>query len=172
LLGLTNDPISINYAKDSVALQKHILENNFNTDDLAIITNNQYYNSATNVIQNKVKQLCIEYKTQTQQIKSICYNLLIELFTCEVFSLDDKYTLLCNHIPHLDAKKTYKALKTIEQDATNQSFFSNLFIAKRPSFENTALNQKIIEELNKKWGFTYKVENNQINAYGQKLVKN
>jgi hypothetical protein len=172
LLGLTNVPISINYANDSVALQKHILENNFNTDDLAVITNNQYYNSATNVIQNKVKQLCIEYKTQTQQIKSICYNLLIELFTCDVFSLDDKYTLLCNQIPHLDAKKTYKALKTIEQDATNQSFFSNLFIAKRPSFENTALNQKIIEELNKKWKFTYKVENNQINAYGQKLVKN
>ncbi|WP_085247108.1 YobI family P-loop NTPase [Gilliamella mensalis] len=172
LLGLTNDPISINYAKDSVELQKHILENNFNTDDLAIITNNQYYNSTTNVIKNKVKQLCIEYTKQTKQIKSICYNLLIELFTCEAFSLDDKYTLLCNHIPHLDAKKTYKALKTIEQDATNQSFFSNLFIAKRPTFENTALNQKIIEELNKKWQFKYKVENNKINAYGQKLVRN
>ncbi|MWP62810.1 YobI family P-loop NTPase [Gilliamella sp. Pas-s25] len=159
LLGLTNDPISINYAKDSVELQKHILENNFNTDDLDYITNNQYYNSTTNVIKNKVKQLCIEYTTQTKQIKSICYNLLIELFSCETFSLDDKYTLLCNHIPRLDAKKTYKALKTIEQDATNQSFFSNLFIAKRPTFENTALNQKIIEELNKKWKFKYKVEN-------------
>ncbi|NUF48979.1 hypothetical protein [Gilliamella sp. ESL0250] len=173
LLGLTNDPISINYAKDSVELQKHILENNFNTDDLAIITNNQYYNFTTNIIKNKIKQLCIEYKKQTKQIKSICYNLLIELFTCEAFSLDDKYTLLCNHIPHLDAKKTYKALKTIEQDATNQSFFSNLFIEeKSSSFKNIALNQKIIEELNKKWQFKYKVENNQINAYGQKLVKN
>lgn len=169
LLGLTNDPISINYVKDSVELQKHILENNFSTDDLAIITNNQYYNSTTNVIKNKVKQLCIEYTTQTKQIKSICYNLLIELFSCETFSLDDKYTLLCNYIPYLNAKKTYKALKTIEQDATNQSFFSNLFIAKRPSFENTALNKKIIEELNKKWKFTYKVENNQINAYGKKI---
>lgn len=71
----------------------------------------------------------------------------------------------------LNVDNTYNAFKIIEQDSTHQGRFSSLFIAKRPSFENTELNQKIMAELNKKWQFTTKVEDNQIIAYGKRLVK-
>jgi hypothetical protein len=171
LLGLTSEPVPINHANYSVELQQHILENNFDTDDFAYITSRQYYHATTKEIKNKIKQLCIKYKTQMIEIEHICYELLIELFACEEFSADEKYTLLSNQIHHLDVDKTYNAFKIIEQDSTHQSRFSSLFTAKRPSFENTVLNQKIMAELNKKWQFTIRVENNKINTYGRKLVK-
>ncbi|WP_239363835.1 hypothetical protein [Snodgrassella communis] len=171
LLDLTNEPVSINHANYSVELQQHLLENNFDTDDFAYITSAQYYHATTKEIRNKIKQLCIEYKTQMIEIEHICYELLIELLACEEFSADEKYTLLSNQIHHLNVDNTYNAFKIIEQDSTHQGRFSSLFIAKRPSFENTELNQKIMAELNKKWQFTTKVEDNQIIAYGKRLVK-
>ncbi|KDN12298.1 hypothetical protein SALWKB12_1386 [Snodgrassella communis] len=171
LLDLTNEPVSINHANYSVELQQHLLENNFDTDDFAYITSAQSYHATTKEIRNKIKQLCIEYKTQMIEIEHICYELLIELLACEEFSADEKYTLLSNQIHHLNVDNTYNAFKIIEQDSTHQGRFSSLFIAKRPSFENTELNQKIMAELNKKWQFTTKVEDNQIIAYGKRLVK-
>jgi hypothetical protein len=171
LLDLTSEPVSIDHANYSVELQQHLLENNFDTDDFAYITSAQYYHATTKEIRNKIKQLCIEYKTQMIEIEHICYELLIELFASKEFSADEKYTLLSNQIHHLNVDNTYNAFKIIEQDSTHQGRFSSLFIAKRPSFENTELNQKIMAELNKKWQFTIKVEDNQIIAYGKRLVK-
>lgn len=172
LLDFTNKPISIidkNYAKE---IQQYILENNFDVDDLSYITIEEFYNSATNQIKDIIKNLCIKHKTEILEFKQISYDLLNTLLKFDEFSLDDKYTLLCNQIHNLNAEKAYNAFKILEQDSANQSLFSSLFIAKRPSFENTNLNQKIMEELNKKWEFIFKVEGNKINAYGKNLIQN
>lgn len=172
LLDFTNKPISIidkNYAKE---IQQYILENNFDVDDLSYITIEEFYNSATNQIKDIIKNLCIKHKTEILEFKQISYDLLNTLLKFDEFSLDDNYTLLCNQIHNLNAEKAYNAFKILEQDSANQTLFSSLFIAKRPSFENTNLNQKIMEELNKKWEFIFKVEGNKINAYGKNLIQN
>lgn len=171
LIDLTSKPFSIINENYAIELQQYILENNFDVDDLSYITTEEFYNSATNQIKDIIKNLCIKHKTEILEFKQISYDLLSTLFKLTEFSLDDKYTLLCNQIHNINTEKAYNAFKILEQDSANQSPFSSLFIAKRPSFENTNLNQKIMEELNKKWEFTFKVEGNIINAYGKKLIQ-
>lgn len=171
LLDFTNKPISIidkNYINE---IQNHILENNFDVDDLSYLTTEEFYNSATNQIKHIIKDLCIEHKTDILEFKQISKALLVALLKVSQFSLDNKYNILCNQIYQLNTEEIFDTFKILEQESANQSFFSNLFIAKRPSFENTNLNQKIMEELNKKWKFTFKVEGNKINAYGRKFFE-
>lgn len=119
LLDLTSEPVSINHADYSVELQQHILENNFNTDDFAYITSEQYYHATTKEIKNKIKQLCIEYKTQIIEIECICYELLIELLACEEFSKNEKYNLINKNMYHLDIKQTDNAFKIADKDSSN-----------------------------------------------------
>jgi len=171
LIGLTSKPISINNTNYSTEIKKHILDTNFDVNDLAYITSDQFYNSTINEIRGKIKGLCIEYQTQILDLEQISYRLLIELFDTKDFPLDKKYTLLSHQLRHFNEKQVHFAFKKIELDSTNQSFFSHLFIGKRSSFENTDLNKKIMEALNNKWEFTFKVEENQINAKGKKLIK-
>lgn len=171
-LKLTNKPISIKNKNYSVKIKRYILENNFDADDLDYITQENFYARTSNEIKEIIKKLCIEYKTQVLTLNQISYELLIKLFSSELFSLDENYTLLSNQISHLDAEKTYSAFKIIEEDENNQCVFSNLFIAKRPSFNYTELNRKIINELNNKYEFTSKIEANQIIVYGKQIIKN
>lgn len=171
-LKLTNKPISIKNKNYSVKIKRYILENNFDADDLDYITQENFYARTSNEIKEIIKKLCIEYKTQVLTLNQISYELLIKLFSSELFSLDENYTLLSNQISHLDAEKTYSAFKIIEEDENNQCVFSNLFIAKRPSLNYTELNRKIINELNNKYEFTSKIEANQIIVYGKQIIKN
>ena len=172
LLALTKEPISIKSRNYPIKLQNYILKNNFNIDDLTYITNNQFYNSTTNEIKETIKHLCVEYQEEILEFRKISYSLLIELLKTTEFSLDDKYILLCNQINQLNIEETYQAFKILEQDPTNQSLFSNLFIFKRPSFDDTTLNQKIMKELNQKWKLKYEIKEDKIMGYGQKLIEN
>ena len=172
LLALTKEPISINNKNYPTKLQNYILKNNFNIDDLTYITNSQFYNSTTNEIKETIKHLCVEYQEEILEFRKISYSLLIELLKTTEFSLDDKYILLCNQINQLNIEETYQVFKILEQDPTNQSLFSNLFIFKRPSFDDTTLNQKIMEELNQKWKLKYEIKEDKIMGYGQKLIEN
>lgn len=172
LLALTKEPISINNKNYPTKLQNYILKNNFNIDDLTYITNSQFYNSTTNEIKETIKHLCVEYQEEILEFRKISYSLLIELLKITEFSLDDKYILLCNQINQLNIEETYQAFKILEQDPTNQSLFSNLFIFKRPSFDDTTLNQNIMEELNQKWKLKYERKDGKIMGYGQKLIEN
>ncbi len=172
LLPLTSELISINNKNYPTELQNYILKNNFDVDDLIYITNHQFYNSKTDEIKEIIKQLCIEHKTEILEFRKISYSLLIELLKTTEFSLDDKYILLCNQINQLNIEETYQAFKILEQDPTNQSLFSNLFIFKRPSFDDTTLNQKILKELNQKWKLKYEIKEDKIMGYGKKLIEN
>ena len=172
LLPLTSKPILIKNKNYPTKLQNYILKNNFNIDDLTYITNSQFYNSTTNEIKETIKHLCVEYQEEILEIRKISYSLLIELLKITEFSLDDKYSLLCNQINQLNIEETYQAFKILEQDPANQSLFSNLFIFKRPSFDDTTLNQKILKELNQKWKLKYEIKDDKIMGYGQKLIEN
>ena len=172
LLALTKEPISINNQIYPTRLQNYILENNFDVDDLTYITNSQFYGSTTNKIKETIKHLCIEYQEEILEYRQISYVLLIELLKIEQFSRDDKYILLGNQINQLDIKKTYQAFKILEQDPTNKSFFTDLFILKRPSFDKNSSNLKILKELNQKWQLKYKIKEDKIIGYGQKLIEN
>nr|WP_276904673.1 hypothetical protein [Frischella perrara] len=176
LLPLTSKPILINNKNYPTELQNYILKNNFNLIDLHYITNSQFYDSTTDEIKETIKHLCIEYQEEILEYRQISYVLLIELLKIEQFSRDNKYTLLCNQINQLDIKKTYQAFKILEQDPTNESLFSNLFIGKDQYFNDTSINQTIMTELNKKWQLKwqlkYKIKENKIIGYGQKLIKN
>ena len=172
LLALTKQPISINSRNYPIKLQNYILKNNFDVDDLIYITNHQFYNSTTDEIKATIKHLCVEYQEEILEFRKISYSLLIELLKITEFSLDDKYSLLCNQINQLNIEETYQAFKILEQDPINQSLFSNLFIFKRPSFDDTTLNQKIMEELNQKWKLKYEIKEDKIMGYGQKLIEN
>ncbi|ORF62949.1 hypothetical protein B5801_00040, partial [Gilliamella apicola] len=153
-------------------LQHYILKNNFDVSDLTYITNHQFYNSTTDEIKATIKHLCVEYQEEILEFRKISYSLLIELLKITEFSLDDKYILLCNQINQLNIEETYQAFKILEQDPTNQSLFSNLFIFKRPSFDDTTLNQNIMEELNQKWKLKFEIKDGKIMGYGQKLIEN
>ena len=172
LLALTKQPISINSRNYPIKLQNYILKNNFDVDDLIYITNHQFYNSTTDEIKATIKHLCVEYQEEILEFRKISYSLLIELLKITEFSLDDKYSLLCNQINQLNIEETYQAFKILEQDPINQSLFSNLFIFKRPSFDDTTLNQKILKELNQKWKLKYERKDGKIMGYGQKLIEN
>ncbi|OTQ05223.1 hypothetical protein B6D12_08310, partial [Gilliamella apicola] len=172
LLALTKESISINNKNYPTKLQNYILENNFDVSDLTYITNHQFYDSTTDEIKQIIKQLCVEYQEEILEFRKISYSLLIELLKITEFSLDDKYSLLCNQINQLNIEETYQAFKILEQDPTNQSLFSNLFIFKRPSFDDTTLNQKILKELNQKWKLKYEIKEDKIMGYGQKLIEN
>ncbi|PXY98144.1 YobI family P-loop NTPase [Gilliamella apicola] len=172
LLALTKEPISINNKNYPTKLQNYILKNNFDVSDLTYITNHQFYNSTTDEIKATIKHLCVEYQEEILEFRKISYSLLIELLKITEFSLDDKYILLCNQINQLNIEETYQAFKILEQDPTNQSLFSNLFIFKRPSFDDTTLNQNIMEELNQKWKLKYERKDGKIMGYGQKLIEN
>ena len=171
LLALTKEPISINNKNYPTKLQNYILKNNFDVKDLNYITNHQFYDSTTDEIKQIIKQLCVEYQEEILEFRKISYSLLIELLKITEFSLDDKYSLLCNQINQLNIEETYQAFKILEQDPTNQSLFSNLFIFKRPSFDDTTLNHKILKELNQKWKLKYEIKEDKIMGYGQKLIK-
>ena len=89
--------------------------------------------------------------------------------------------MLGNQINQLNIKKTYQAFKILEQDPTNESLFSNLFIeslfsnlfiGKDQYFDNTTLNKKMMKKLNQKWQLKYEIKENKIIGYGQKLIKN
>ena len=171
LLSLTSKPI----------LQNYILKNNFTVNDLIYITNSQFYDSTTDEIKETIKHLCIEYQEEILEYREISYDLLIELLKIEQFSRDNKYTLLGNQINQLNIKKTYQAFKILEQDPTNESLFSNLFIeslfsnlfiGKDQYFDNTTLNKKMMKKLNQKWQLKYEIKENKIIGYGQKLIKN
>ncbi|MFQ1007966.1 hypothetical protein ACFX2S_07285 [Gilliamella apicola] len=172
LLALTKESISINNKNYPTKLQNYILENNFDVSDLTYITNHQFYDSTTDEIKQIIKQLRVEYQEEILEFRKISYSLLIELLKITEFSLDDKYSLLCNQINQLNIEETYQAFKILEQDPTNQSLFSNLFIFKRPSFDDTTLNQKILKELNQKWKLKYEIKEDKIMGYGQKLIEN
>ena len=172
LLALTKEPISINNKNYPTELQNYILKNNFNVNDLHYITNSQFYDSTTDEIKETIKHLCIEYQEEILKYKQISYVLLIELLKIEQFSRDNKYTLLGNQINQLDIKKTYQAFKILEQDPTNESLFSNLFIGKDQYFDNTTLNKKMMKKLNQKWKFKYEIKEDKIIGYGKKLIKN
>ncbi len=172
LLALTKEPISIKSRNYPIKLQNYILKNNFDVDDLIYITNHQFYNSTTNEIKETIKHLCVEYQEEILEFRKISYSLLIELLKTTEFSLDDKYILLCNQINQLNIEETYQAFNILEQDPTNQSLFSNLFILKRPSFDDTTLNQKILKELNQKWKLKYEIKEDKIMGYGKKLIEN
>ena len=172
LLPLTSKPILINNKNYPTELQNYILKNNFNLIDLHYITNSQFYDSTTDEIKETIKHLCIEYQEEILEYRQISYVLLIELLKIEQFSRDNKYTLLGNQINQLDIKKTYQAFKILEQDPTNESLFSNLFIGKDQYFDNTTLNKKMMEKLKQKWQLKYKIKEDKIIGNGQKLIEN
>ena len=172
LLALTDEPISINNQIYPTKLQNYILKNNFNVNDLHYITNSQFYDSTTDEIKETIKHLCIEYQEEILEYRQISYVLLIELLKIEQFSRDNKYTLLGNQINQLNIEETYQAFKILEQDSTNESLFSNLFIGKDQYFNDTSINQTIMKELNKKWQLKYKIKEDKIIGYGKKLIKN
>ena len=172
LLPLTSKPILINNKNYPTELQNYILKNNFNFIDLHYITNSQFYDSTTDEIKETIKHLCIEYQEEILEYREISYDLLIELLKIEQFSRDNKYTLLGNQINQLDIKKTYQAFKILEQDPTNKSLFSNLFIGKDQYFDNTTLNKKMMKKLNQKWQLKYKIKEDKIIGNGQKLIEN
>lgn len=172
LLPLTSKPISINNKNYPTELQNYILKNNFDVNDLTYITNSQFYYSTTDEIKQIIRHLCVEYQEEILEIRKISYSLLIELLKITEFSLDDKYSLLCNQINQLNIKETYQAFKILEQAPKNKNLFSNLFIGKDQYFDNTTLNQKIMEELNQKWKLKYEIKEDKIMGYGQKLIEN
>ncbi len=176
LLALTKEPISINNKNYPTELQNYILKNNFDVSDLTYITNHQFYNSTTDEIKATIKHLCIEYQEEILEFRKISYSLLIKLLQIKEFSLDDKYTLLCNQINQLNIEETYQAFKILEQDPTedptNESLFSNLFIGKDQYFDDNSLNQKIMKELSQKWKLKYEIKEDKIIGYGQKLIEN
>lgn len=172
LLPLTSKPILIKNKNYSTELKKDILKNNFDVKDLNYITNKQFYNSTTDEIKQIIIHLCIKHQTEVLKYKQIYYELLFELLKIKGFSRNDKYILLCNQINQLDIKKTYKAFKILEQAPKNKNLFSNLFIGKDQYFDNTTLNQNIMEELNQKWKLKYEIKEGKIMGYGQKLIEN
>ena len=172
LLPLTSKPILIKNKNYSTELKKDILKNNFDVKDLNYITNKQFYNSTTDEIKQIIIHLCIKHQTEVLKYKQIYYELLFELLKIKGFSRNDKYILLCNQINQLDIKKTYQAFKILEQAPKNKNLFSNLFIGKDQYFDNTTLNQKIMEELNQKWKLKYEIKEDKIMGYGQKLIEN
>ena len=172
LLPLTSKPISINNKNYPTELQNYILKNNFDVNDLTYITNSQFYYSTTDEIKQIIRHLCVEYQEEILEIREIPYSLLIKLLKIKGFSRNDKYILLCNQINQLDIKKTYQAFKILEQAPKNKNLFSNLFIGKDQYFDNTTLNQKIMEELNQKWKLKYEIKEDKIMGYGQKLIEN
>ena len=172
LLPLTSKPISINNKNYPTELQNYILKNNFDVNDLTYITNSQFYYSTTDEIKQIIRHLCVEYQEEISEIREISYSLLIKLLKITEFSLDDKYSLLCNQITDLAIDYLYHLFKVIEQDPTNENLFSNLFIGKNQYFDNTTLNQKIMEELNLKWKLKYEIKEDKIMGYGQKLIEN
>lgn len=172
LLPLTIKPILINNKNYPTELQNYILKNNFNVIDLHYITNSQFYDSTTDEIKETIKHLSIEYQEEILEYRQISYVLLIELLKIEQFSRDNKYTLLGNQINQLNIEETYQAFKILEQDSTNESLFSNLFIGKDQYFNDTSINQTIMKELNEKWQLKYKIKEDKIIGYGKKLIKN
>lgn len=172
LLELISKPSSINNKNYLTELEKNILKNEFSRDELLYLTKTEYYEHYTDEQKEIIKQLCVEHKTKTIGFRQICYSLLIKLLKTKEFSLDDKYTLLCNQINQLNIEETYQAFKILEQDPTNKNLFSNLFIGKDQYFDNTTLNQKILKELNQKWKLKYEIKEDKIIGYGQKLIEN
>ena len=172
LLELISKPSSINNKNYLTELEKNILKNEFSTTELLYLTKTEYYEHHTDEQKEIIKQLCVEHKTKIIGFKQICYSLLIKLLKNKEFSLDDKYNLLCNQITDLAIDYLYHLFKVIEQDPTNENLFSNLFIGKDQYFDNTTLNQKIMEELNQKWKLKYEIKDGKIMGYGQKLIEN
>lgn len=172
LLPLTSKPILIKNKNYPTELQNYILKNNFDVKDLNYITNHQFYDSTTDEIKQIIRHLCVEYQEEILEIREISYSLLIKLLKLKEFSRNNKYILLCNQINQLDIKKTYQAFKILEQAPKNKNLFSNLFIGKDQYFDNTTLNQKIMEELNQKWKLKYEIKDGKIMGYGQKLIEN
>lgn len=166
LLDKTTNVISIRNEKFSDTVLLHILQHNFDIDDLTYIV--EEYSEYSEIIKNYVDELTIENvdRLMDNQVKML-YEQLIKVLSTSTMMVTDKWSLYANQLPYLNKEEAMELLNIIEAED-----FLSLFTGKRPKIEISPVNETILDLfVKRRWITKYKVDENEpeyYRAYGRK----
>ncbi len=159
LLGFTDEPLSISGTNVSNIVKKHVLENNYNQNDLPLLISN--YEKETPEIKTVLFTICVKESVRiadNSRIK-IPYILLLRLF--QTTSLLNKSDLLASQLKDLTQEQAIECFTMLKMDNLLM-----IFDGKWPSIEINDVNTSILETLeDKKWISSFAEENDKPGYY-------
>ena len=166
LLEFTSDSITLKDKNYSESVMLHILEYNFDVDDVQFLLDS-YTDEKRIPIKKAVKDIAIKnlYYIESER-HHVPIKLLIELFKEEELTWETKKELFALYLPKLNEEEAIQSLKILKMDD-----FLSLFQRQRPKFERSEANEKILESFKeRRWIKTFEIDkgNNELfRAYGR-----
>jgi hypothetical protein len=168
LLEHTSHKVSIQNKKYSSTVRKHILEHNFDTDDIPYLL--EIYIQESKGIKEKIKQIIVEYiDAVINEEYFVPFELLTELLSLKDISHEIKKRIFTLCLPKMDKILVMKYLRILQMEN-----FLSLFDRKNPKIEVNDLNKRILDNLKiRNWINTFdydKDDTTYYRAYGRKLI--
>ncbi len=139
LLAFASAPIQIKGKRYSEEVKLHILEHNFNKEDIPHLIS--IYNTESSNMRACIGRISIENIDQiVEEQYSVPYNLLVELLKSEI-EKESKYELLISHLVNLNEEQAINCLQIL---GTNE--LVTLFLGKWPKISRTAENERILSK--------------------------
>lgn len=163
LLELSSDIITLKEKDYSDKIKLHILENNFNVEDIPFLLES-YTNERSKGIMKAIKTISILHIGKIiSEGYSIPFELLTELFLSDKLETETKKELFVQYLPDLSEDQVVKCLKILDMKD-----FLSLFDRKRPTFEINNVNETILDNFKRReWITGYKNERGFFRAIGR-----
>lgn len=164
LLKFTDGAISVQKADYAEDVESYILQHNFSRNDLPYLLESydKLYPSSQNAVDHLAKIYIHEISTNEFQIT---FTLLLKLLADKSFDLSIRLELFSFSVDNLDHTQCKNGLK--ELPAHNYLY---LFDGKRPKFEISDVNERILNAFQRKgWITRYEEEEGFYRAIGRKL---
>jgi hypothetical protein len=157
-----DDEVSIKDKHYSNAVRLHLLQNNFNDNDIDFLIDN--FDKEVDVIQKEISKRCREKISNLIKIKTkFSLNLLLSLLLDTQIQEDHKYQLLINHLPNLKTDQAKKCFETMGKE-----YWASLFDGKKTRIEKNETTEQLLTILKeKKWISSYKQEEKDESNYFQ-----
>ncbi|WP_226037476.1 YobI family P-loop NTPase [Aquibacillus saliphilus] len=155
LLEFSSDIITLKEKDYSEPVKLHILEHNFNVEDIPFLLNS-YTNERSKTILGAIRTISIQH---IEEIISegyfVPFELLSELFLADQLEMETKKELFAQYLPDMNDKEVVKCLRTLQMKD-----FLSLFERKRPTFEVNNVNKAILDNFKKrKWITDFTTDN-------------
>ncbi|SNZ09895.1 hypothetical protein SAMN05421503_1405 [Terribacillus aidingensis] len=147
LLEFSTGIITLKGKNYSNAVKLHILEHNFNVEDLLFLLNS-YTEERSKPIKGAIKNISIQHINKIiSEGYSIPFELLKEMFLVDQVDLETKKELFAQYLPEMEDKLVVECLKVLQMID-----FLSLLERKRPTFEVNKINKKILDNFKeRKW---------------------
>ncbi|KIL42910.1 YobI family P-loop NTPase [Jeotgalibacillus campisalis] len=161
LLEFSSDVITLKEKDYSDPVKLHILEHNFNLEDIPYLLD-RYTNERSNTISKSIKTISIQHVEEIISAGySVPFELLTELFLSDQLEMETKMELFAQCLPDMSEKHVIKSLRTLQM-----ADYISLFERKRPTFEINKVNETILDDFKKrKWITDFDTDENNAELF-------